>query len=487
MALNFAAITRILSFVVILLGTAMIPSCVVSLLYKEYSTALSFFTLIMILLILGLSINFAIKVKVSKLKLREGFLIVALSWFLASLLGCLPYLITGSISSFSNAFFESASGFTTTGATIIEDVENLPKGILFWRSSSQWLGGMGILVFAISILPALGISGQHMAKAETPGIYLSKIVPRMSDSAKILYIIYTAFTLAAILLFKLGGLSLFDSCIASMGSVASGGLSNYNGGIVHFNSIYIEFIAALFTVLTCINFTLYYSVVRGKWNDFFSNPELKTFIFILLSGGLLIGVDLKFRGVYDTVGESLRYGFFQSSAFMTTTGHYSANFDLWPTFSKMLLLLLMIIGASSSSTGGGIKVIRLIILFKHIKRGIFMRLHPNAVVPIKIQGKTLSNEMMVGVISFLSLYSFVFMLSTLVLSLENLDFITTVTAVASTLNNAGTGMGLIGPTGSFAVFSGLSKIYMSFLMIMGRLELFTVVLLFTPSFWNPDR
>ncbi|HZK02133.1 MAG TPA: potassium transporter TrkG, partial [Anaerovoracaceae bacterium] len=218
-----------------------------------------------------------------------------------------------------------------------------------------------------------------------------------------------------------------------------------------------------------------------------TNVELRTFALILVVAGLLISMNLKLSGSFQTIGESLRYGLFQSSAFITTTGHYSTNFDAWPTFSKMILLLLMIIGASSSSTGGGIKIIRIVILGKLIHRGIFIRLHPRAVAPIKIQGKTLSNEMISGIVSFLSLYAFFFVASLLVLSLENMDFLTTVSTVASMLNNVGTGMGLVGPSGSFEAFCGFSKVYLSFLMIIGRLELFTVLLLFTPSFWNPDR
>jgi trk system potassium uptake protein TrkH len=346
---------------------------------------------------------------------------------------------------------------------------------------------MGILVFAISILPALGISGQHMAKAETPGIFLSKVTPRMTDSAKILYVIYIFFTLAAIILFKLGGLNTFDAFIAAMGSVASGGLSNYSGGISYFNSGYIELVAATFTILTCINFTLYYNIVKRKWKEFFGDLELRVFLLILLGSGILISANLWLSGSYGSIGESLRYGLFQSSASMTTTGHFSANFDSWPTFSKMVLFLLMLIGASSSSTGGGMKVIRISILIKLIRRGVFMRIHPNAIAPVKIQGKALPQEMLSGVMSFLSLYAFIFTLSALVLSLENLDFLTTITAVAATMNNVGTGMGLVGPEGSFALFSGFTKIYLSFLMLMGRLELFTVILLFMPSFWNPDR
>ncbi len=487
MSLNIRAIFKILSFVILLLGVAMLPSVLVSLLYGEYSTAFDFLKILAPLIALGGIAAIRIKTRPARLRLREGFLVVALSWVIASLIGSFPYLVTGTINGFVNAFFESAAGFTTTGASVISDVEILPKGILFWRSFCQWLGGMGILIFAISVLPTMGISGQRIARAETPGPTLNKVVPRMSDTAKILYTLYIGFTLIATALLMAGGLNLFDALIVALGSVASGGLSNYNTGIVYFDSFYVEFVAAFFTILACINFTLYYSILQGKWRNFFADRELRAFFFILCAGVALITGNLWFNGNYGSLSESLRLASFQASAFLTTTGHFSADFNLWPAFSKMILFLLMLIGGCSSSTGGGIKVIRIVILLKLILRGFYVRLHPRAVVPLKIQGKPVPAEVMTGVMSFLYLYMLIFMLSSLILSFENLDLLTTFTATAAALNNVGTGLELIGPAGSFALFSDFSKYYLCVLMMMGRLELFTIILLFTPSFWNPDR
>jgi len=487
MGLNIRAIVKTLSLMLILIGFSMMPSLLISVFYGEYKTAEAFAKIIFPVLATGALISSQIKIIPHQLKMREGFIIVALSWFFASLIGSLPYLVTETVDGFVNAFFESVSGFTTTGATIISNVEILPKGILFWRSFCQWLGGMGILIFAISILPALGISGQRIARAETPGPTLNKLRPRMSDSAKMLYYIYAVFTISAISLLILGGMDPFDASIAAFGSVASGGLSNYNSGIQHFNSAYIEFIASFFTVIACINFTLYYSIVRGRWRDFFKNSEVRIFLLILCLATAIITADLWLTGSYNTIWESLRFGFFQSSAFITTTGHYSTNFNIWTSFSKMVLFILMLIGGCSSSTGGGIKVIRVIILFKLIKRSFHVKLHPKAVIPIKVDGKIIPPDTMAGVMSFFYLYVFVFIASTFILSLENLDLLTTFTTTAAALNNVGTGLELIGPTGSFALFSDFSKVYLSFLMLMGRLELFTIILLFTPSFWNPDR
>ncbi|NLY71759.1 MAG: TrkH family potassium uptake protein, partial [Clostridiales bacterium] len=457
-----------------------------SLIYNEQSVAIAFIKLIIPTILIGIYIIRKIDVKRTKLKIREGFLVVALTWLIASILGAFPYIMTGLIDNFINAFFESTSGFTTTGATLLSNVEILPKGLLFWRSFSQWLGAMGILIFAVSLLPALGISGQRMAKAETPGPTLNKIVPRMSDSAKILYLIYIIFTVLAFLLF-LRKVNIFDAILLTFSSVASGGLINYNDGIAHFDSIYIESIVIIFTLLVCVNFTLYYNIVRGNLREFFSDRELRTFIGILITAIILITANLWLTDTYDTLSESIRYSIFQSSSFITTTGHFSTDFNQWPSFSKMILFLLMLIGACSSSTGGGIKVIRIIILFKLIQRGFNKKLHPRAVIPIKLQDRPVPIESVTGITSFLYLYIFIFSLSTVVLSFENIDLLTIFSTVAAILNNVGTGLDIIGPMGSFDGFSAFSKLYLSILMLVGRLELFTIVILFTPSFWNPDR
>lgn len=487
MGFNGKAIIKIIGYVLILLGLAMVPSVFVSLLYGEYKVAVTFVTIIFPIVGFGVILGTTMKVKKPRLKVREGFLIVATTWLLASILGALPFLLTGSIENVIDALFESTSAFTTTGASVIVSIESMPKGLVFWRSFSQWLGGMGILVFAVSLLPTLGISGQHMARAETPGPTLNKIAPRMADSAKILYLIYLGFTLVSTILLLLGGLNLYDAVIAAFGSVSAGGLSNYTVGITHFNSIYVEFVVSVFTILVCLNFTLYYMLIRGDWRDFFADREFQLFLLILGLAFVLVSADLWVNNRFDRGLDAIRYGFFQVTSFLTTTGHYSANFNLWPSFSKMILFLLMLIGASSASVGGGIKVIRVLVLFKLVQRGAFRRLHPRAVVPIKINNKVLPSENMAGIMSFLYLYIIVFVASVLILSFENLDLLSTMTATASMLNNVGTGFELVGPNGTFDHFSGFSKLYLCFLMLMGRLELFTIILLFTKSFWNPDR
>ncbi|MGI6752201.1 MAG: TrkH family potassium uptake protein [Anaerovoracaceae bacterium] len=487
MGFNRHGIIKVVCTVHIVLGFAMLPSFIIAVLGREYRAAVVFAALILLLLGVGYPVMKKASPKSPNLKIRDGVLIVALSWILASLLGTLPYLLTGAIDNFAKAFFESTSGFTTTGATILTDLEGLPMSLIFWRSLSQWLGGMGILVFAISILPALGIGGQKIARAETPGPVLDKLTPKMTDSAKILYIIYFSFTLSAFLLLLLGGMNPFDAIIQSLGSVATGGLSNHAEGIAYFDNFYVEMVLSSFTILSSINFTLYYTLIQGNWKDFIGNWELRTFLLILFLSVILIGSNLVASDVVSTPFEAFRLSLFQASSAMSTTGHFSTDFNLWPPFSKMLLLILMSIGACSASTGGGLKVIRFMVLFSLIRRGFQKRLHPRAVIPVKFHGKVIPQEVVSSIAAFFHLYLFLFILSLLVLSFENLDLLSTFSAVIATMNNCGTGLGLVGPSGSFAVFSDFSSIYLCFLMLAGRLELFTMILLFSPSFWNPDR
>lgn len=487
MHLNFRIIANILGVILVVLGFSMVPSIFVSLLYGEGRIALAFLWVLAPVIAAGFLLHRYVKPTNPRLKVREGFVVVGASWILASLIGAVPYMVAGVFPDFIDAFFESTSSFTTTGSTIIQNVEALPRGLVFWRSFSQWLGGMGILVFAVSLLPALGISGQQIATAETPGPTLSKLKPKMADSAKLLYWIYGSLTLAAIVLLLAGGLNLFDACIVAFGSVASGGLINYSDGAAHFDSAYVEFVIALFTTLACVNFTLYYHLVKGQLHSFLRDRELHTFLTLLASGILLVTLDLWLTDTAGSLPSAFRQAFFHTTSFATTTGVFSVNYDAWPSFSKMILFLLMMIGACSASTGGGIKVIRVVVLVRLILRGFFIRLHPRAVVPIKVDNKVISSDNMAGIMSFLYLYLFIYIFSVFVLSFENMDMVTTFTATGAILNNIGAGFGLVGPTGTFAVFSPFSKLYLSFLMIAGRLELFTILLWFMPSFWNPDR
>jgi trk system potassium uptake protein TrkH len=486
MSFNYSIMIKVLGTIATIIGISMIPSLAVALIYREDHVAKAFLFTIIIVLVLGITILNTVKPKNSNLKIRDGYFIVAAGWILASLLGAFPYVLSGAIPSLIDAFFESVSGFTTTGATILENVSAIPKGLLFWRSFCHWLGGMGILVLLISIMPALGISGLKMAKAESPGPTLEKMSTRMTDSARITYMIYLIFSILEFILLKTGGLSVFDALIHTFGSISTGGLSNYRSGISHFNSLYVESLIIAFSILASINFTLYRHIIKGRWKNFFKDQELQIFLSLLVGAMILIFANLSLTGTYG-LSDSIRYAFFQTSAFMSTSGYSTANYTLWPTFSQMILFILMFIGGCSASTSGGIKVVRVSVLFQLIKRGFYKRLHPHAVYSIKLGGKTISSETVNGITTFTVLYFFVFIISSLVLSLDGYDLVTTLSATAGALSNTGLGLGLLGPEGTYSIFSAPIRLYLSFLMIGGRLELYTIILLLAPSFWSTSR
>ncbi len=487
MVLNYKLILKVDAAIGILLAAAMLPSLLVSLLYNEANAAIAFARCIAPMLLLGSLIVYKIKLTTSTLRMRDGFLIVASSWLLASIFGAFPFLLSGSIPSFVDAFFETASGFSTTGSTILTDVEALPKGILFWRSFTHWLGGMGILVFAIALLPALGIGGQRIVRAETPGPTLDKLSPKISDSARILYAMYFGMTILEVILLCIGGVSLYDSLVHTFGSVGSGGLSSYNDSIAHFNSLYVDIVITVFMVLAGVNYNLYYLLLQKRLRDFFSDYELRGYLLIIGIATLLIAWNLWSTKTYDNIGEALHHSVFQAASITTTTGYATADYNVWPTFSKMVLFLLMFVGGCSSSTGGGVKVIRVLILLKLIRRGMYRKLHPRAVVPVKIQGRSVPSDTVSGITSFAVLYMCLLLFGSLVISLENYDMLTCISAVASCLGNIGPGFELVGPASNFSSFSDFSKMFLSFYMLIGRLELFTIMLLFTKFFWNPDR
>ena len=487
MILNYKAIVKLSGIIILILAGLMLPSLFVSFLYGESEAVSAFLYTIAPMLVAGSCITLSVKADFNHLKIRDGFAIVALCWTLGSVLGAVPFVLSGEIPNFFDAFFEAVSGFTTTGSSILTDIEALPKGLLFWRSFTHWIGGMGIIVFAIALLPMLGISGQRIAKAETTGPTFGKLTPKLSESAKILYTIYVGMTVLQVVLLMLGGMSLYESLINTFGSVGTGGFSNYNISITHYNNLYFEMVIGIFMFLAGTNFTLYYYALKGNWREFFSDSELRTYLIIFGSAVLLIALNLWHSGNYDSIGQSLRFSFFQSSSIMTTTGFASTDFDLWPSFSKMILFILMFIGGCSSSTAGGIKVIRILLLFKLLKRGIGIRLHPRAIFSIKVNEKPIPADTISAVANFVFLYFAIFFTGTLLLSLENFDLITTASAVAACLGNIGPGFNMVGPMLNFSLFTDASTFMLAIIMLIGRLELFTIILLFTRQFWNPDR
>ena len=488
MLLNKRPILKILCAVMTLVGTAMLIPTAVALYYKETKAVLSLLVCSVPMIIIGLLvIKLTPKEDNTVLRMRDGFFIVAAAWIAMSALGGLPFVISGSIPNFFDAFFETASGFTTTGSTILTDIEAMPKGMLFWRSFTHWLGGMGVLVLTIALLPMLGIGGQKIMRAETTGPTMDKISFTTNESARNLYLIYTGMTVIEIVLLMFGGIGFFDAATHAFGTLGTGGLSTHSASVGYFNSVYVDMVITLFMLLAGVNFNLYYFLLSGKPRNMFKDPELRTYLCIVGGCTLFIAGMLYFKNFYGTIGESLRYSVFQTTSIITTTGYGTADFDLWPVTCKVILFVLMLVGGCASSTGGGVKVIRVILTAKLIKRAADRRLHRKALTPIKVGGKTVSEHTLFGVTVFMALFAITIIGGTLLVSLDGFGLTTSLSSVVACLCNIGPGFELVGPTMNYALFSVPVKILLSLLMIAGRLELYTIILMFTPVFWDENR
>lgn len=413
---------------------------------------------------------------------KDGFAAVALVWLLMSAFGALPFVLSGDIPNYIDAFFETVSGFTTTGASILTAVEPLSRGGLFWRSFTHWVGGMGVLVFVMAILPMSDGHTMHILRAEMPGPTAGKLVSRMSDTAKILYGMYFVMTLVMIGLLLLGGMDLFDASVHAFGAAGTGGFSSRNASVGAYNSAYIDVVTGIGMLAFGINFNLYYFLLMRRFRDVAKSEELWAYLGIVAFSTVTIAANI--RHLYGAVGTSLRHAFFQVSSIITTTGYATVDFNTWPTFSKAILVALMFIGGCAGSTAGGIKVARVVILQKVSVSEMRRMLHPNAVPAIQFEGKPLNERSIRGVHLFLAVYLMVFVASCLLVSLEQLDLVTTFTAVAACINNVGPGLEIVGPMGNFSSFSPWSKLLLSFDMLVGRLEIFPMLLLFAPSIWK---
>ncbi|MDR1246747.1 MAG: TrkH family potassium uptake protein [Clostridiales Family XIII bacterium] len=486
MKFNVQVVVKITGVIILLLSAAMLPALVVSLLLHESDMARAFILSILPQTLAGGVLLWATKPFSSSLRMREGIFVVALCWTLASALGALPYMISGVIPNYIDAFFESAAGFSTTGATLLINLSDIPRGLIFWRSLSHWLGGMGILVFAISILPALGIGALNIAKAETPGPTLDKVTTRISDNAKFLYITYIVFSVTEFLLLLGGGMNGYDAVIHTFGSVSTGGLSDYDDGVMGL-STYCACVIAFFCILSSINFVLYGELVRRRWKNFFGESELRAFFFFIAGSVAFIGLCLKLTGAYESLAVCFKSAFLQVSAFITTSGYIHADYADWPAICRRLLFFLMIIGGCSSSTAGGIKIVRVQILFKLIQRSFHKRLHPRSVVAVKLSNKPVSAENVSGITAFILMYLLLTFAGSLLLSLDGKDVATTFSAVAAMLSNTGLGFGELDCSANYMIFSRPARLLLSFLMIAGRLEFFTVLILLTPSYWRTAR
>ncbi len=417
------------------------------------------------------------------LRAREGFAVVALGWILVSFFGCLPFRLHGCIPKLVDAYFETVSGFTTTGATILTDVEVLPKGLLFWRSFSHWVGGMGVLVLSLALLPKMGARSIHLMRAESPGPAVDKLVPRVGNNAKILYYLYISLTAAMLVCLLLTGMNLYDALIHTFGAAGTGGFSNYNASVGAFDSPAAEIITGVFMALFGVNFSIYYYILRRNWGAVKHNSELWTYLSMMLVSSVVIAVNILPMYGHNFF-TSLRYSFFQVSSIMTTTGYATADFDLWPQLSRTLLTALMLVGASAGSTGGGLKVVRMQLLVKSGIREIRHTVHPRSVNTIKMDGRTVSDSVLNGVQSFFFMYILVLIVSVLLISFDGYDLETNLTAVLSALSNIGPGFNLVGPTRNFSIFSDFSTFVLSMDMLIGRLEIFPMLMLAAPSAWR---
>jgi len=480
---NYGIIRKALGSILLLEAFFMLPSCFIGF-YLNEPDKYPFLICIALTGVLGALMHYP-KTNNKKIRIKEGFAIVTFGWVLISFFGALPYILSGSMSSFADAFFETVSGFTTTGATVIDNVEVLPKGLLFWRSFTHWIGGMGILVFMVALLPAMGVGGFQIFKAESPGPTSDRFVPRIKDTAKILYITYISMTALQIILLLLGGMSLFDSMLHTFGTVGTGGLSNKSLSIGAYDSTYIHMVISIFMILSGINFSLYYAIYKGRGKEVLKDEELRLYLIIISISTILIGLNLKISAL-QSAGVAFKDALFQVSSIITTTGYTTVDYDLWPAFSKAILFLLMFVGGCAGSTAGGVKTIRILVLLKTIKRKIMEIFHPRAVIPIKNGDEIVSDDTVSSISTFYALYIFIFLISTVIISLEGVNFESAASSVATTLGNVGPGFGFVGPRNTFSGYSPYSKMFFSFLMLLGRLELFTIMALLAPKTWKNE-
>jgi len=454
-----------------------------SLYYRE-SDSLAFVISIAISVGLGLLLWRLTPVGEGRLSRREAIMLVAGGWILASAFGTLPYALAGTFSSYLDAFFEAMSGFTTTGATVLASIESQPHGILLWRSLTQWLGGMGIITLFVALFPIFGIGAAHLVEAEMPGPQAERLTARFRDTAKALWLLYLGFSVLEFISLCLTRMPAFDALAVTFSTMPTGGFTPTTLSIGAYNSPFVEGIIIFFMMVAGVNFGLYYFLLwKRQPGRLFSNSEFRLYIALLIGACLFIALNL-INSIGLSIGEAFRYSSFQAVSIMTTTGFVTANFGAWPAFAKSALLILMVIGASAGSTGGALKVTRLLVLSKYAYRRILLFFNPRAVIPLKVGGNTLSERVVSGIIGMSILYFATLIAGFLVMSALGLDHVTALSSVAATLGNVGPGLGLVGPTANYLCIPALGKVVLIICMLVGRLELFTVLVLFAPSFWK---
>ncbi len=503
MVLNVKAVVGTLGLLLFFLGIALLLPMIVGLIYGEASWWSFGVTALLAMSLGGGAWAFGGgRAQQQDLRIREGFAIVALAWFVLSLIGSLPFVLGGVLGSYTDAFFETMSGFTTTGATILGGaetpaIEDIPNAFLFWRSLAHWLGGMGVIVLMLAIMPILGVGGMQMFKAEVPGPSADKLTPRVRDTAKRLWYIYVGITVVQVLLL-LPAMDLFDAVNHAFATMATGGFSTRNGSVADYDSAYIDWIISLFMFLAGVNFALHYRLLRGKAITVFKDTELRVYTGIVVGASLLLALGtwqpvsaaMLDAGttteplVYSSFADALRYGVFQALAIITTTGFGTADYEIWPPLALIVIFLLFFVGGMAGSTGGGVKVIRHVLVFKNSFKEIRQLIHPQAVIPVRLGETVVSKDVMRNVLSFLILYIAAITFGTLVMGLLGFDLLSAVGVSISSVGNIGPAFGTFGPTENYAHLPAIGKWVMSILMMAGRLEIFTVLILFVPSFWR---
>lgn len=477
--MNYSMVLYILGHILKFESAFLTLPALVGLLYRE-PEGFPFLLVAVLCLLLGLFLTRK-RPASSTLYTREGFVTVALSWIIMSIFGAIPFVLSGDIPSYVDALFETISGFTTTGASILTEVESLSRAGLFWRSFTHWIGGMGVFVFIMAILPLMGGSTMNLMKAESPGPSVSKLVPHVKDTAKILYGIYIAITLSEIVLLCAFGMPLFDALTTGFGTTGTGGFGIKNDSIAGYSPA-LQIIVTVFMILSGVNYTFYFCLLSRRIKDAFRIEEVRWYFFIILASAGVIAYNTS--RMYPTVSETLRHAFFQVGSIITTTGFATTDFNLWPPLSQTILVVLMFIGACAGSTGGGMKVSRLVIFFKSLHKELSLIIHPREIRKIRMDGHVIEHATLRSANVFLVIYFVTLLSSTLLISVDEFDFTTNFTAVVSALNNIGPGLNLVGPTQNFSIFSVFSKFVLMFDMLAGRLELFPLMILLMPSTWR---
>jgi len=480
--INYKVILNFIGFLLILDGLAMMVGVPFSIYYGDNDILVLLVTG-SVISIIGLVIYLSTKKDKGDITKREGYVVVSIGWIVMSLFGALPFVFHGSIPSFTDAFFETMSGFTTTGSSILNDIESIPHGLLFWRSLTQWLGGMGFIVLSLAILPILGIGGMQLFVAEVPGPTKDKIHPRVRETAKRLWGIYVLITVVQVIMLLFGGMNLFDAINHSFTTMATGGFSTKQASVAHFNSPFIEYVIIFFMFLAGMNFSLHYFLLHRNYKPVAKNEEFKFYAFLIVAFTVIISVG-HFASHDIGLEKSVRESLFQVVSMITTTGFITADYELWGVFYHTLFFLMLFIGGSAGSTGGGVKAVRHLLLIKNSALELRRLIHPRAIIPVRYNDVTVSKDIIFNIMAFLLFYLAIFVTGTIFMTFIGLDFLTAMGSVATCLGNVGPGIEAVGPVDNFANIPDIGKWVLSFLMLLGRLELFTILIIFSPSFWK---